>query len=78
MWYFTADGKVDGSLMVVGGRVDTDNTSRDGTFSVLDPATGKKHQELEIDSAVSGSVAVGSDWLPVGTDCGTVYGLGTK
>ena len=47
-------------------------------FYVLDLKTGKKIQELELDSAVSGSVAVGPDCILVGTDKGTLYCLGKK
>jgi outer membrane protein assembly factor BamB len=50
----------------------------DGNFYVLDLKTGKKLQELNLDSAVTGSVGVGPDCILVGTDKGTLYCLGKK
>ena len=47
-------------------------------FYVLDLKTGKKLQELFLDSAVTGSLAVGPDCILVGTDKGVLYCLGTK
>jgi outer membrane protein assembly factor BamB len=78
VWNFAADGMVDGSPVVVGGRVYVGCLSKDGSFYVLDLKTGKKLQELDLDSAVIGSVAVGPDCVLVGTDKGTVYCLGGK
>ena len=52
--------------------------ARDGTFYGLDLMSGKKVRELELDSAVSGSIAVGPDRLIVGTDRGIVYCLGRR
>ena len=77
-WNFAADGNVDGSPAVVGGRVYVGCLGRDGSFYVLDLKTGKKLQELNLDSPVIGSVAVGPDCVLVGTDKGTVYCLGAK
>jgi outer membrane protein assembly factor BamB len=77
-WNFITDGNVDGSPVVVGGQIYAGCMSRDGCFYVLDLANGKKMQELELDSPVTGSVAVGTDCILVGTDRGTVYCLGAK
>lgn len=77
-WSVTTDGEVDGSPVVVGNRVYVGCLSNDGNFYVLDLKTGKKIQEMNLDSAVCGSVAVGPDCLLVGTDKGTVYCLGKK
>ena len=77
-WSFTTDGLVDSSPVVVGDRVYTGCLSREGDFYVLDVKTGRKVQELNLDSAVCGSIAVGPDCLLVGTDKGTLYCLGAK
>jgi outer membrane protein assembly factor BamB len=77
-WSFATDGMIDGSPAVVGDRVYAGCLSKDGNFYVLDLKTGKKLQELELDSPVTGSVAVGPDCVLVGTDKGTVYCLGGK
>ena len=77
-WTFDAAGAIDGSPVVVGGRVYVGCLSNDGNFYVLDLKTGKKLQELNLDAAVSGSVAVGPDCVLVGTDRGTLYCLGAK
>lgn len=77
-WNFAADGNVDGSPVVVNGRVYAGCLGREGSFYVLDAKTGKKLQELNLDSPVCGSVAVGPDCVLVGTDKGTVYCLGAK
>ena len=77
-WSFTADGMIDGSPVVVGGRVYVGCLSNDGNFYVLDLKTGNKLQELNLDSPVTGSVAVGPDCVLVGTDRGTLYCLGAK
>jgi len=45
---------------------------------VLDLKTGKKLQEMTLDSSVTGSVAVGPDCILVGTEKGVVYCLGKK
>ena len=78
VWSFTADGNIDGSPVAVGGRVYFGCMSKDGNFYALDLKTGAKVQELNLDSAVVGSVAVGPDCLLVGSDKGTVYCLGAK
>lgn len=78
VWSFATAGQVDASPVVVGGRVYVGSLSEDGNFYVLDLKTGKKIQELEFDSAVTGSVAVGPDCLLVGTEKGTLYCLGKK
>jgi outer membrane protein assembly factor BamB len=77
-WTFTTEGQVDASPVVVGERVYVGCLADTGNFYVLDLKTGKKIQELELDSAVSGSVGVGPDCIFVGTDKGTVYCLGKK
>lgn len=78
VWNFAAEGQIEGSPVVVGGRVYCGCTSDFGHFYVLDLKTGEKKQELMLDSAVGGSVAVGPDCILVGTDKGTVYCLGKK
>jgi outer membrane protein assembly factor BamB len=77
-WNFVTDGVVDASPVVVGGRVYVGCQSNDGNFYVLDLKTGGKVQELNLDSAVTGSVAVGPDCVLVGTEKGTLYCLGAK
>jgi outer membrane protein assembly factor BamB len=77
-WNFLTDGQVDASPVVVNGRVYVGCLSNEGNFYVLDLKTGKKIQELNLDSAVCGSAAVGPDCLVVGTDKGTIYCLGKK
>lgn len=76
-WSFTTDGQVDGSPAIVGNRIYVGCLSNDGNFYVLD-LKGKKVQELNLDSAVTGSPAVGPDCVLVGTDKGTLYCLGAK
>lgn len=76
-WSFVTDGQVDGSPVVVGERIYVGCLSNDGNFYVLD-LKGKKIQELNLDSAVTGSPAVGPDCILVGTDKGTLYCLGAK
>ena len=78
VWNFTTEGQVDASPVIVGGKVYVGCLSDGGEFYVLDLKTGKKLQQLDLDSAVSGSVAVGPDCIVVGTDKGTVYCLGKK
>jgi eukaryotic-like serine/threonine-protein kinase len=77
-WSFTTKGQVDGSPVIVGERVYSGCLSDDGNFYVLDLKSGKLLQEIELDSAVTGSVAVGADCILVGTDKGTLYCLGKK
>jgi len=77
-WSFTTGGQVDASPVVVGERVYVGCLNDEGTFYVLDLKTGKKIQELELFSAVSGSAAVGPDCILVGTDKGVLYCLGKK
>jgi len=77
-WSFAAKGQVDASPVVVGERVYVGCLSDDGTFYVLDLKTGKMIQEIELDSPVTGSVAVGPDCILVGTDRGTLYCFGKK
>jgi outer membrane protein assembly factor BamB len=77
-WNFVTDGQVDASPVIVGNRVYIGCLSNDGNFYVLDLKTGKMIQELNLDSAVTGSVGVGPDCLLVGTDKGTLYCLGKK
>ena len=71
-------GQVDASPVVVGDRVYVGSLSEDGNFYVLDLKSGKKLQELELESPVGGSAGVGPDCLLVGTDKGLVYCLGKK
>lgn len=78
VWHFVTEGQVDASPVIVGNRVYVGCLNDDGNFYVLDLKTGKKLQELQLDSAVSGSAAVGPDCIVVGTDKGTVYCLGKK
>lgn len=78
VWTFATEGQVDASPVIVNGRVYVGCLNDDGNFYVLDLKTGKKLQELQLDSAVSGSAAVGPDCIVVGTDKGTVYCLGKK
>jgi len=77
-WNFTTKGPVNASPVIVGNRVYVGCLSDDGEFYVLDLKTGKLIQEIELDSAVTGSVAVGPDCVLVGTDRGTLYCLGKK
>jgi outer membrane protein assembly factor BamB len=77
-WNFATDGQVDASPVIVGERVYVGCLSNEGNFYVLDLKTGKKIQELNLDSAVGGSVGVGPDCVLVGTDKGTLYCLGKK
>jgi outer membrane protein assembly factor BamB len=77
-WNFVTDGQVDASPVVVGDRIYVGCLSSDGNFYVLDLKSGRKIQELNLDSSVGGSVAVGSNSILVGTDKGTLYCLGKK
>lgn len=77
-WHFDADGMVDASPVVVGGRVYVGSMSRDGLFYVLDLKSGRKLQEVDVDGPVTGSAAVGPDCVLVGTDRGTLYCFGAK
>lgn len=77
-WNFVTEGMVDASPVIVGNRVYVGCLSTLGEFYVLDLATGKLVQKLELDGAVTGSPAVGPDCLIVGTEKGTVYCLGAK
>ncbi len=77
-WNFVTEGNVDASPVVVGNRVYVGCMSTTAEFYVLDLNTGKQVQQLTLDSAVTGSVAVGPDCLIVGTDKGAVYRLGAK
>jgi outer membrane protein assembly factor BamB len=77
-WSFQTKAQVDASPVVVGERVYVGCLSDDGNFYVLDLKTGKLIQETELDSPVTGSVAVGQDCVLVGTDRGTLYCFGKK
>jgi outer membrane protein assembly factor BamB len=77
-WSFITEGQVDSSPVVVGNKIYVGALSSTCEFYVLDLETGKKLQELTLDSAVTGSAAVGPDCLLVGTEKGTVYCLGKK
>jgi outer membrane protein assembly factor BamB len=77
-WSFQTKGQVDASPVVVGERVYVGCLSDDGNFYVLDLKSGKLIQEIELDSPVTGSVAVGQDCVLVGTDRGTLYCFGKK
>lgn len=77
-WSFAAAGNVDASPVVAGGRVYVGSLSDEGNFYVLDLGTGRKVQELNLDSAVTGSAAVTEGLLLVGTERGTLYCLGGK
>lgn len=76
-WSFKTDGQVDASPVIVGDRVYVGCLSNDGNFYVLN-TKGQKIQELNLDSAVTSSAAVGPDCILVGTDRGTLYCLGAK
>ncbi len=75
-WSFVTEGAVDPSPVVVGGRVYVGCLSSTAEFYVLELASGKLVQQLTLDSAVSGSAAVGPGCIIVGTEKGTVYCLG--
>ena len=77
-WSFTTKGQVDAAPVIVGDRVYVGCLSDDGNFYVLNLKTGKLIQELELDGPVTGSAAVGTDCILVGTDKGTLYCLGKK
>ncbi len=77
-WSFVTEGMVDSSPVVVGNRVYVGCLSSGAEFYVLDLASGRKVQELTMDSAVCGSAAVAGDCLLVGTEKGTLYCLGAK
>jgi outer membrane protein assembly factor BamB len=77
-WSFQTKGQVDASPVIVGGRVYIGCLSDDGNFYVLDLKSGQLIQELELDSPVTGSAAVGADCILVGTDRGTLYCFGKK
>ena len=62
----------------LGNRVYIGCMSTTAEFYVLDLNSGTQVQLLTLDSAVTGSVAVGPDCLIVGTDKGAVYRLGAK
>ncbi len=76
IWSFITEGAVDSSPVIVGNRVYVGCQSLTGEFYVLDVNSGKKLQEITLDSAVTGSVAIGSDYILVGTEKGTLYCLG--
>jgi outer membrane protein assembly factor BamB len=78
LWSLPTEGQVDASPVIVGGRAYVGCLNDEGEFYVIDLKTGKAVQTLKLDSAVSGSVAVGPDCIVVGTDKGTVYCLGKK
>ena len=77
-WNFITEGMVDASPVVVGSRVYVGCLSTTGEFYVLDLVSGKEVQQITLDGAVTGSVAVGPDCVLVGTERGTVYCLGAK
>lgn len=77
-WSLPTEGQVDASPVIVGGRAYVGCLSDGGEFYVIDLKNGKAVQTLQLDSAVSGSAAVGPDCIVVGTDKGTVYCLGKK
>lgn len=75
-WNFITEGQVDASPVIVGNRVYVGSLSRGGEFYVLDLNTGRQIQQILLDSAVSGSVAVSGQYLLVGTEKGTLYCFG--
>jgi outer membrane protein assembly factor BamB len=77
-WNFVTEGMVDASPVIVGNRVYVGTLSNTGEFYVLDLGNGRKVQEITLDSAVTGSAAVGEGFLLVGTEKGTLYKLGKK
>ena len=78
VWSVAADGAVDASPVVVGGRVYVGSLGTTGEFYILDLATGRVVQQLSLDSPVGSSAAVTADALIVGTDKGRVVKLGAK
>ena len=77
-WNFACEDSVDASPVIVGDRVYIGCQSSTAEFYVLDLKTGKKLQELTLDSSVTGSAAVGPDCILVGTEKGVLYCLGKK
>jgi outer membrane protein assembly factor BamB len=75
-WSFVTGGRIDGSPVVVGGRVYVG--SLDGNLYVLDLKSGQQVQKIELDSPVTGSPAVAGGRLLVGTQKGTLYCFGAK
>jgi outer membrane protein assembly factor BamB len=75
-WSFITEGMVDSSPVIIGERVYVGCLSTTGEFYVLDRTTGKQLQLIVLDSAVSGSVAVGNNSIVVGTEKGTLYCFG--
>ena len=75
-WSFVTEGRIEGSPVVVGGRVYAG--SMDGNLYVIDLARGTEVQRLTLDSAVTGSIAVSDGRLLVGTQNGTLYCFGKK
>jgi outer membrane protein assembly factor BamB len=62
--------------VIDGGRVYVG--SMDGKLYVLDLATGRQLQKVELGSPVVGSPAVAGGRLLIGTTKGTLYCLGAK
>jgi outer membrane protein assembly factor BamB len=76
-WSFLTGGRVDGSPVVVGGRVYCG--SLDGKLYVLELATGNPvGKPLVLDGPISGSPAVAAGRLLIGTQKGTLYCFGAK
>jgi outer membrane protein assembly factor BamB len=77
-WSFITEGMVDSSPLAIGGRVYFGTLNDEGHFFVLDAASGKKLQRLELNRAVTGTPAAGPDCIIVGNEKGTVTCLGEK
>jgi outer membrane protein assembly factor BamB len=77
-WSYITEGSVDASPAIVGQRVFVGCLSLTGEFYVLNLKDGKQLQEITLDSAVTGSTAVGPKCVLVGTEKGTVYCFGAK
>jgi len=76
VWSAVTEGSIDASPVIAGSKVYVGCQSLTGEFYVFDLATGKSIQELTLDSAVTGSVAVTADGILVGTEKGSVYHFG--
>src|SRR5206468_4274334 len=75
-WSFATGGNVDGSPVVVGGRVYVG--SLDGTLYVLNLENGSEVQRVDLGAGISASPSVVDDHLVIGTQDGVLYCLGKK
>ncbi|HJT76104.1 MAG TPA: PQQ-binding-like beta-propeller repeat protein [Gemmataceae bacterium] len=72
-WNYPTRGRIDGSPVVVGGRVYVG--SGDGKLYVLDLAKGTELQKIDLGGPITASPAVGERCLVIGTTRGDVYCL---